>query len=372
MSSASGCRLGIDVRFLLLICACSFAYGQAEFLPQPRTVHRQGVVVDATTGEPIAGAAITVVTAEVPGKGTSTSKATTDFAGRFQIDAPYIMHVIGGAFVVSKPGYIQQSAYFGDQLQDASGDLYLRQVVLRMVALATIGGVVVDAGEKPSPGARISFISLGKQPSGNAAIFAPSDTITDAQGRFQATVAPGAYHVCAAPQFLGQKAKIPVAACFPSAPDYASAATVTVRAGGASEPLSIQLLEMATYRISGSIHSGAAKKSSWGVEIRADSDDSTDGRPGWQQAYFGCVNRDDSFVISGLPAGTYTLSAMAGAGVQRLTCDARKVAEVPSFATDYCCSSTPQPPPVLYTGQRKVTFTRNLSGIVIHVGLDVQ
>ena len=247
------------MRFLFLICACSFAYGQAEFLPEPRTVHTQGVVVDATTGEPIAGAAITV-TAEVPGKGTSTSKATTDFAGRFQIDAPYVMHPTGGAFIVSKAGYIQQSSYSGDQLQGASGDLYVRQVVLRMLALATITGVVVDAGERPSPGARIAFISLDKQPGGNAALFAPNDKTTDAQGHFQAAVAPGSYHVCATPQFIGRTAKIPVAACFPSAPDYASAGRVTVRAGGAAEPLTIQLLEVATYRIRGRIHFGSAGK----------------------------------------------------------------------------------------------------------------
>ena len=359
------------MRFLFLICACSFAYGQAEFLPEPRTVHTQGVVVDATTGEPIAGAVITV-TAEVPGKGTSTSKATADFAGRFQIDTPYVMHPSGGAFLVSKAGYIQQRSYSGDQLQGASGDLYVRQVVLRMLALVTISGVVVDAGGRPSPGASIASIALDKQPAGNEVMFALNDKTTDAQGRFQPSVAPGDYHVCAIPQFIGRTAKIPVAACFPSAPDYASASRVTARAGGAAELLTIKLLEVATYRIHGRIQPGSAGKSSWGanwgVVIRADPDDSTDGRPvRGPQAYLGCVNRDDSFVISGLPAGTYTLSAVAGPGVQRLKCDAKRVAEIPPFATDNCCSSNPQPPPVLYTGQRKVTFTGNLSGIVVNV-----
>jgi hypothetical protein len=360
------------MRFLLLICACSVAYGQAEFLPQPRTVHRQGVVVDVTTGEPIADAVITV-TVEVPRKGTSTSKTTTDFAGRFQVDAPYFMHPIGGAFVVSKPGYVQRPSDFGDQLQDASGDLYQRQVVLGMLALATVTGVVVDAAGKPSPGARIDFISLDKPPNQQGAIFAQDNPAADAQGRFEAVVLPGSYHVCATPQVFGRsQAKVPVAACFPSASDYASAASVTAHPGGAAQPLTIHLLETATYSIRGRIKPGTHNRSDWGIQIWAVSDDHTNTRPGWAQSYSGCVNRGAKFVIAGVPAGAYTLSALAGPGVQTSSCGARNVPKIESFAIDDCCSSVPQPRPVRYSGQRKATLNRDLSGIVVNVVADVQ
>ena len=97
--------------------------------------------------------------------------------------------------------------------------------------------------------------------------------------------------------------------------------------------------------------------------------------PGWgQQAYFGCVNRDDSFVHRACRPERTSAFAVAGPEVKRLKCDTKQLPEIPPFATDDCCSSdTPQPPPrVRYAGRRKVTFAGNLSGIVIHVGPDVQ
>lgn len=315
-------------------------------------------MLDATTGEPIVAAKITVQT-EIPGSKASTSTVDTDSAGRFQIDSPFVQY--GSNYIwASKPGYTWKDRSVGDP----------RHIVFRLLALSTIMGVVMDASGKPVSGAHIAttVVPWEKAPP-QSLVELESKPITDPEGRFQVPVVPTSYLVCAFPPAgePGQK-RIAIPACFPSAPDYSAARVVTVTPGRTTEQLIIHLSEVPVYSIRGRIRFSAVYRSKdWGMEISASSADYRD-RPGCQDIfgpqstlcsgpYFGEVNKDGRFVISGIPSGSYTLFARAGDGVGH---------EI--VATDYVGGVPPKQRPV-HTGQRDLIVTRNLSGIDVNIVL---
>jgi hypothetical protein len=356
------------LRTLCLIAVASVGQGQVTSAQQLPTIHRGGVVLDATTGEPIVAAKITVK-AELPGKNVFTSTVETDSAGQFQIDAPFLVYG-GNYFWASKPGYTWNDQSLGDRRVDPSGDVYVQHVVFRLLALSTIKGVVVGSSGKPVSGALIAatLVPWEKEPPQRLAV--ESKPITDSKGRFQVLVIPNSYFVCAFPPAgePGQTA-IAIPACFPSAPAYSAARVVTVAPGRTTEQLIIRLSKVSVYSVRGRIKFGATHKSKdWGMEIYASSSDDHRDRPGCQNIfgpqstlcpgfYFGEVNTDGRFVISGLPAGSYALYARAGDGVGR---------EI--VATDYMGMVPPKPRPVR-TGERDLIVTRNLSDIKVNVVL---
>src|SRR5580692_2085892 len=117
---------------LFLMSVGSVGYAQTTS-PQPlRAIHRDGVVLDAITGEPIVAAKITVKAA-IPGKNTFTATVDTDSAGRFHIDAPYLSDGQSSLWA-SKSGYTWKDQRLGDQRRDPSGDFYERHIVFRLLA----------------------------------------------------------------------------------------------------------------------------------------------------------------------------------------------------------------------------------------------
>jgi hypothetical protein len=105
------------------------------------------------------------------------------------------------------------------------------------------------------------------------------------------------------------------------------------------------------------------------MEVFASSSDDYADRPGCGKGfgaastlcmgpYFGDVNSDGRFVISGIPAGSYTLFARAGDGVGR---------EI--VAIDNVGSAPPRSRPVRFTGERDLIVNRNLSGIEVNIVL---
>jgi hypothetical protein len=359
--------LVICMRALFLISVASVGYGQPTAQQPLPTIHREGVVLDATTGEPIVAAQITVQ-AEIPGKNAFTSTVDTDSVGGFQIDAPFAAYG-RNYFWASRPGYTWKDQSPGDQRVDPSGDVYVRHIVFRLLALSTITGVVMDASGKPVSGVLIAttIVPWEKEPPQGLAV--ESKPITDSEGHFQVPVVPNAYFVCAFPP-AGEpgQAKIAIPACFPSAPVYSAARVVTVAPGRTTEQLTIRLSEVPVYSIRGRIRFAAAHKSKdWGMEIHAESSDDYGDRPGCHSPfgpqstlcsgpYFGDVNKDGRFVISGIPAGSYTLYASAGDGVgnEVVVCGVNR--------------PPPKPHPVR-TSELDLIVHRNRSGIDVNVVL---
>jgi hypothetical protein len=85
---------------------------------------------------------------------------------------------------------------------------------------------------------------------------------------------------------------------------------------------------------------------------------------GW---YYGCVDRDGHFLISGLPAGSYTLQATAGRHVETLLC---KPDQTGSSLVPAKEGWTQVPRTQLYIAERELSLRRNMSGIVLKVKLD--
>jgi hypothetical protein len=196
---------------------------------------------------------------------------------------------------------------------------------------------------------------------------------TDAQGRFRLTVVPGSYFVCAFPPGVPlDETKMALPACFPSASTYSAATAVTVEPDGASPQLTIRLLEVPTYSIRGRIISGHVPKTKgWGMTIAAESDHPQQrlgcGRlftipysSACATGFSGDVMTDGSFVISGVPAGSYSLYAKAGDGVGH---------EI--VANDNLGMPPPKSAPPIYTGERNVIVRGNLSGVSVKIKLEV-
>jgi hypothetical protein len=359
--------LVICMRALFLISVASVGYGQATSPQSLPTIHREGVLLDATTGEPIAAAQITVKP-EIPGKNAFTSTVDTDSEGRFQIDAPFLKYG-GNYFWASRPGYTWNDQSPGDQRLEPSGDVYVRHIVFRLLALSTITGVVIDASGKRVSGALIATTVVPWEKEHPQRLALESKPITDSEGRFQVPVVPNSYFVCAFPP-AGEpgKAKIAIPACFPSAPVYSAARVVTVAPGLTTEQLTIRLSEVPVYSIRGRIRFAAAHKSKdWGMEIEAWSSDDYGDRPGCHGPfgpqstlcsgpYVGDVNKDGRFVISVIPAGSYTLYARAGDGVgnEVVVCGVNR--------------PPPKPRPVR-TSELDLVVHRNPSGIDVNVVL---
>ncbi len=128
---------------------------------QLRPTHLAGVVMDAWTAQPVAGASVA----------SNAGAATADDAGHFTLTRL----VLQSQFTVSAPGYLSQSAVVtGYQAFDSGAELRLD-----LTPNAVAGAVrAADTGE-PVPGAAVS---LGDQ-----------TAMTDALGRFQLhRVVPGA------------------------------------------------------------------------------------------------------------------------------------------------------------------------------------
>jgi hypothetical protein len=234
----------------------------------------------------------------------------------------------------------------------------------------TISGVVLDVSGKPYAGAQIWTMEVGPHQFRHW----EDSYATDAQGRFRLTVVPGAYYVCAFPPGVSlDETKMAMPACFPSAPAYSLATAVTVEPHGASPQLTIRLLEMPTYSIGGRITSGRVPRTRhWVMAIDAESDHPEEERLGCGRLYnvpyssacatgfSGDVKANGSFVISGVPAGSYRLRAVSGDGVGN---------EI--IATDSVSLAQPTPAPPIYTGERNVTVKGNLSGVSVKVKLQV-
>ena len=239
-----------------------------------------------------------------------------------------------------------------------------------VVTMAAIFGVVLDASGKPYAGAQIWTAAASVPPHPETSL---DGYATDAQGRFRLTVAPGSYLVCAFPPGVGlDETKMALPTCFPSAPAYTAATAVTVVPQGASPQLTIRLLEALTYSIRGRITSGHVLKTKhWGMTIDAESDHPQQHlgcglflRVPYSSAcatgYAGDVKADGSFVISGVPAGSYALDATAGDGVGRQI-----------VANGDLGMRQPTSVPPVYTGARKVIVKGNLSGVPVKVKLEV-
>ncbi|MCF6228464.1 MAG: carboxypeptidase regulatory-like domain-containing protein, partial [Planctomycetes bacterium] len=146
-----------------------------------------GRVIDASTGEGLAGASVTLNPIDTDQGWSAELNATTDAEGQFKID------VSAGQFMisVSAEGYADKGGWqSGISRIDASegGDVIVDDIA--MLKAGSVIGIIVDDEGKPVEGAMVS----SESGAGGWAGFSTNTTITDKAGIFKIdSLKPGAF-----------------------------------------------------------------------------------------------------------------------------------------------------------------------------------
>lgn len=230
--------------------------------------------MDSISGQPIPDVIVSGVNCQ--------QKIVTDAAGRFALECPYSFD---GGFLMSKPGYVMHGVQgYGVETSDEEGSTVRRQIVRRMWWPAKIVGRVIDATGSPARNIAVTATSATRE----------ETSTTGADGRFELFVAPASYRLCA------------VSSCLP--------AEVTAIREKEAAPLVIRLPMEKTWSITGRVLTQIQKTPDWTTRVWAIARS----KP---EFYRGSVDDlKDSFVISGLKTGFYTLLFRAGPANQCYTC----------------------------------------------------
>lgn len=174
---------------VLLLAACLAAAGLAVTAVAPATAAPviQGRIIDVTTGNPLRGFSVRLITNNGGSPGTVVDTAATNAEGYFVLDAPprrggyYVQHQAG----TYQAGWVGGPA--GDryvQERFANGDVYAAGAKLgRIYALpAFIRGIVVDSGTNQ----RVAGVKVTARSANNLASVEAAAT-TDRLGRFTLT-----------------------------------------------------------------------------------------------------------------------------------------------------------------------------------------
>lgn len=151
-----------------------------------------GVVVNASTGQPLGRADVTLQT---PGSGTLAAETTTDVNGRFAFEhlpaAKYALRASRRGFMAA--GYDEHEG-FSTAIVTGEG-LVSDGLIFRLPPQAVIGGTVTDDSGDPVPQARVSLYRQQTR-NGLGKIVRSGMTITDDLGLYEfARLEPGDYYI---------------------------------------------------------------------------------------------------------------------------------------------------------------------------------
>jgi protocatechuate 3,4-dioxygenase beta subunit len=233
-----------------------------------------GRVMDARSGRPVRDAAIRAAlagdhTQMVFGPGDDERQASSDADGHFEIPG-----LAAGSYSVTATHPEWSEATEKVELKEGAV-----AVDIRMNAGATIGGVVVGAGQRPVGGASISLDATGGDP------FGEQFTVADDAGRFRfERLTPGRYTVTA---LLRSQSSSP--------------AEVVLASTDAAREVTLSLGVGALIR---GVVSGLAEAQRIGVNVNA----------GGSEDFFATTRTEagGTFEFSGVPAGPVNLTASAG------------------------------------------------------------
>ncbi len=195
-----------------------------------------GLVTDAATGTPIAGATITVAD---PGTGVAVGTSPSPLVTSSATGTNYNGVVSRGAYrvTVTPPagsGYGPQSVVVNvNSGSSARADFVLSQ------GTGTVTGTVTDTNGSPVVGAPVTFTDVT---SGVTAVTTPAGVTTGSDGKYTATLAPGNYYVTVSPSAgsltaTQSKQTTVTTANTPAAPDVVSFSLATGAGAGTAAGL---------------------------------------------------------------------------------------------------------------------------------------
>jgi hypothetical protein len=318
---------------LALISGCLLAASQALFPQAPATSSIEGQVVNQITGAPIPRVALSLRLnspqratrpGEPPRNVNATIDAESDAQGRFAF-----RNLEAGAYQLTaqRQGFVSPGARNGGfAVSSLSSQLFLGEAqqltgyLVRLTPQSVIAGKVVDADGDPVAGCQIRALRWGYSNGVRQLTpFPIPGTTTNDLGEYRLAGMPaGSYYVEASPArnqnrtpvfppqpLPDQPQLIYTTTYHPSATESSAAASVRVAAGVEVTGIDIKLVKTIAFTIRG----------------RLVDPDAPPGRPGFAQlrprnnlagtfmGFSTSSSMDGTFVISGVPPGSYELVA---------------------------------------------------------------
>jgi hypothetical protein len=274
-----------------------------------------GAVVDSRTGEPVAGARITLETlGQDPAPHAS---GVTDAKGVFGIAgaSPGVYKL-----KAERNGYLK--SYYGARRPGAAGTRLtlepgceLKGLPMRLEPFAVVAGAVRDAGGEPLFDARVFLLRLRYAENGEKQYETVVSANTDDLGHYRiAGLAPGRYYVRARAQEWPPKSpqvqapgatrlEVSVPAFYPAAATVSAAAPIEVNAGDRITGIDVTLPSSRLFSVSGQVVSAGGELEK---QIVLFSEDST------ASSLVTELARNGRFVIPYVTPGSYQLRATAG------------------------------------------------------------
>lgn len=310
------------------VVCCLVAFAQAPDVRPQEKCSMEGTVVNATTGEPVKRARLTLQ--PVGGPRTLPFATTTDSGGHFLID-----EVDAGRYELTaiRSGYVTQSySPHGNSKQSAAIALEsgqkLKEIVFKLTPQGVITGRVLDEDGEPLDYVAVECMSVGYE-HGKRHFVSQNRTNTNDLGEFRLTgLNAGKYVINATYQSQnpsgvvqerpvraaaqGQAAKSGYATTYyPHTANANSASAISVTAG-AQININVTLIRTRTVRIKGRVRMGDAALSRRMLVGLYPREDGQSGTP-----TTGFVDSEGRFEMSGIVAGSYMLNAMALADRKR-------------------------------------------------------
>jgi hypothetical protein len=271
-----------------------------SFQPGPLT-RIAGSVIDADSGQPVAGARV-LLSAYGPPK----RQVTTDDHGRFVIEA-----APAGSFelVADLEGY--WGAEFGQRFPRGSWQRFdvtdgeqVSDVVLEMWRLASISGVVLNEDDEPARGVSVQALSLTEVDGHIKSAVVGRPSVTDAKGEYSVTrLVPGSFIVAAGGGSTGSSTRY-----FPSSLTPDGAMVLRLAGGEDRRDVAVRLPPESGHIVSGRLTGVPLPARTVPLHLRPVSGD---GRIAPLATLSILAESDGSFVFRNVPAGRYAVTAVA-------------------------------------------------------------
>jgi hypothetical protein len=311
-----------------------------------------GSVQNAVTGEPIAGATVSMaclsVNPAVPGCGKTSAASHPDGTFLFDAASPgkYLVSATADGFV-SMPG---------ESLVVASveaGQLFSRLVV-KLTPEGTIKGRIVDEAGNPMAGISVEAIAI-RRSGGRTRLGQGSRATTDKAGIYILNrLASGSYYVAAqAPK--SDKTTSSVRFFYPNALSPDEATSLRVEPGQSYAGLNIRLYPVSTYRIQGRVADFGSLDEKLKSQLRLTLESEAQSPPPGENIRLAA---DGSFDIGGVLPGNYILR-LKGVGspletdatVQAMSLHQLAQQEIGIDGSDVTGVVLSIPPPITVTGR---------------------
>jgi hypothetical protein len=289
-----------------------------------------GSVVDATTGQPLKKAWVTLLPVGGPRLRVQTITVSTDAGGRFAFRG-----VRPGQYVLEagRTGYVRQR--YGEQPEKTwperltvAADTHLTDIVFRLIPAGVISGRVLDEDGEPMPWVLVQAVRVAYSSSGGRREEVAGQASTNDLGEYRIFgLPPGRYLVRASyrpgietvgPRMVVQRSQpqsgrmaYPAALFYPNAGSPTQAMAVKVHGGQETSGIDFTMLPARAYRISGEVSLAATAgaegaRQPVSVSLQQEGADFSDPFSHFQTF----VLPGESFEISGVLPGTYVLWAL--------------------------------------------------------------